>query len=160
MRVSRTMVKKRVALKPPIPMMALIVLVMILSLSLFSALASPDEASGVVTSVQTGDTFKVDGFGMVHLADEYSPQLGTIDGVSAKEFTLENLMGVEVFLDIDDGIGRNPGGVTECLVYLSGPGWKPDANRLYNRMMVQAGHATVKKEAGSEFDPAGWQSSA
>lgn len=117
--------------------------------------AHPLEASGRVSSISSGDTFMVDGFGMVHLADVRAPDVYTADGVHSKEFTMERLLNVQVFLDIDNVTGYQPGGTTECLVYLSNPDGTPDLRRLFNRIIVEAGFANLHDD-DNEFDPASW----
>lgn len=97
----------------------------------------------------------VDGFGMVHLADVRAPDVYTADGVHSKEFTMERLLNVQVFLDIDNVTGYQPGGTTECLVYLANPDGTPDLRRLFNRIIVEAGFANVHDDQ-NEFDPATW----
>ena len=127
--------------------LALIALILCLPIA-----ARPDEASGVVQSVDKGDTFNVDGFGKVHLADVSCPDTTVYPGVQAKEFALENLVGVRVFLDIDNGTGRDPEGITNCMVYLCSPEGTPDLNRNFNVMMVESGHGTVSRDPRSEFN--------
>jgi micrococcal nuclease len=114
------------------------------------------EASGIVTRVIDGDTIDVQGLGLVSLADVKSPEMGTIEGVHAREYALENLLDVQVFLDKDDTAATNADGSIPCLVYLPGPDGKPNLNKNFNKMIVMAGHAVIKKNSGSEFDPAQW----
>ncbi len=118
-------------------------------------LAHPFEASGRVSSISSGDTFMVDGFGLVHLADVRAPDVYTLDGVHSKEFTMEHLLNVQVFLDVDNVTGYRPEGVTECLVYLANPNGTPDMGRLFNRIIVEAGFAWLDDD-DNEFDPATW----
>lgn len=134
-------------------MRCLIACVMILLVA--QAVAHPLEASGRVSSISSGDTFMVDGFGWVHLADVRAPDVHTADGVHSKEFTMERLLNVQVFLDIDNVTGYQPGGTTECLVYLSNPDGTPDMQRLFNRIIVEAGFANLHDDE-NEFDPARW----
>lgn len=134
-------------------MRCLIACVMILLVA--QAVAHPLEASGRVSSISSGDTFMVDGFGIVHLADVRAPDVHTVDGVHSKEFTMERLLNVQVFLDIDNVTGYRPDGTTECLVYLSNPDGTPDLQRLFNRIIVDAGFANLRDDE-NEFDPASW----
>lgn len=120
------------------------------------AFAAPNEASGRVSSVSDGATFMVEGFGKVHLADVEVPSVTTANGVHSKEYTLENLLNVQVFLDIDDVSGYHPNGVTQAVVYLANQDGTPNMNGLYNRMIVRAGYGTVKDDANNEFDPSMW----
>ncbi|VVB70072.1 Uncharacterised protein [uncultured archaeon] len=118
--------------------------------------ASSDQISGIVASAKDGDTIYVQDFGYVRLTDVDCPEMGTIEGVHAKEYTLENLLGVQVFLERDDGAGTDSDGSIPCLVYLAGPDGKPNFNKNFNKMIVQAGFAVIKKRAGSQFDPDKW----
>lgn len=120
------------------------------------AAADPAEYHGRVSSVAAGDTFTVDGFGQVHLADVQAPTTGTADAVHSKEYALENVLNVQVFLDVDNVTGYRPGGTTECLVYLSTPDGQPNLDRLFNRMIVDAGYARISNDTRNEFDPADW----
>ncbi len=74
------------------------------------------------------DTFDVQGFGLVSLSQVDYPEMGTIEAVHAREFAMEWLLNVVVFLDKDDLVGTNADGSIPCLVSLS----------------------------KSEFDPANW----
>jgi len=129
---------------------------MLLMLTLIAATAAgrPDEAMGRVSSVTDGANFNVDGFGPVRLAGVSVPAIGTTDGVHSREFALENILNVQVFLDIDDNISSGYG-PTPCVVYLYSPGG-PDLRRNFNKMVIEAGYGTLNKEAGSEFDPSKW----
>ncbi|NPV63041.1 MAG: hypothetical protein HPY61_10530 [Methanotrichaceae archaeon] len=129
----------------------------LLAMALIScACASPDEASGIVLRVVDGGTFDVQGFGLVTLADIDVPQMGTIEGVHAREYALENLLGVQVFLDIDNGRGKRPDGATTCIAYLANSNGTPNLSKNFNRMIVGAGFARVRDDPGNEFDPAKW----
>lgn len=114
------------------------------------------EASGIVTRVIDGDTIEVQGFGQVSLADVKCPEMGTIEGVHAREYALENLLDVQVFLDKDDMAATNADGSIPCLVYLPGSDGKPNLNKIFNKMTVMAGHAVIRNNTRSEFDPAQW----
>ena len=96
------------------------------------------------------------GFGLVSLADVKSPEMGTIEGVHAREYALENLLDVQVFLDKDDMAATNADGSIPCLVYLPGSDGKPNLNKIFNKMTVMAGHAVIRNNTRSEFDPAQW----
>jgi len=114
------------------------------------------EASGIVTRVIDGDTIDVQGFGLVSLADVKCPEMGTIEGVHAREYALENLLDVQVFLDKDDMAATNADGSTPCLVYLPGSDGKPNLNKNFNKMAVMTGHAVIRNNTRSEFNPAQW----
>ena len=114
------------------------------------------EASGIVSRVIDGDTFDVQGFGLVSLADVKCPEMGTIEGVHAREYALENLLDVQVFLDKDDMAATNADGSIPCLVYLTGWDGKPNLNKNFNKMTVTAGYAVIENNTRSEFDPALW----
>jgi hypothetical protein len=45
------------------------------------AVSAQDLPSGIVTSVVDGDSFHVDGFGLVSLAHVNSPEMGSIEAV-------------------------------------------------------------------------------
>ncbi len=120
-----------------------------------AASARPDEASGVVLKVVDGETFEVQGFGLVRLADIDCPKMGTIEGVHAREYALENLLGVQVFLDIDN-TSKISNGATACVTYLANSNGTPNLNKNFNKMIVNAGYATVRKNTRSEFNPAKW----
>jgi len=106
--------------------------------------ASPNYPSGIVTRVVDGDTFEVQGFGLVALSQVKSPEMGTIDGIYAKEYTRERLLNVVVFLDKDDLASINADGAIPCLVYLSGSDGRPNLNRSFNRIIVEAGFAVIE----------------
>jgi len=42
------------------------------------------------------------------------------------------------------------------MVYLSGQDGKPNLEKSFNRMIVDAGYAVIKNDTPSEFDPAQW----
>lgn len=121
-----------------------------------TAAASFDYSSGIVTYVADGDTFDVQGFGPVSLSQVDCPEMGTIEAVHAREFAMEMLLNVVVFLDKDDLIGTNADGSIPCLVYLSGPDGKPNLKKSFNKMVVDAGFGAIKRDLKSEFDPANW----
>ena len=115
-----------------------------------------DYPSGIVTHVVDGDSFNVEGFGQVSLAQVNSPEMGTIEGVHAREYSMEQLLNAVVFLDKDDLAGTYADGGIPCLVYLSGSDGKPNLNRNFNKMIVDAGYAAIKNNTPSEFDPVLW----
>jgi len=119
------------------------------------AAGRPDEASGVVLQVLDGETFEVQGFGLVKLADINGPAIGTMDWVHAREYAMENLLGSQVFLDVDQRSGRNSGGAV-CVAYLANANGTPNLNKNFNMMMVKTGFATLKDDPGNEFDPSRW----
>jgi len=132
----------------------MILRIILLTLALASGVyASPNEASGIVLRVIDGDTFEVQGFGLVKLADVDAPEMGTIEGVHAREFALENLLGVQVFLDIDDCMGIVPDGPTACIAYLANSNGTPNLSKNFNCMVVKSGFARVRNDPGNEFDP-------
>lgn len=113
-----------------------------------------DYPSGIVASVVDGDSFNVQDYGLVSLAGVDCPEMGGIEGVHAREYSLERLLNVVVYLDTDDQAGVYPDGGIPCLVYLSRPDGGPDLNKSYNRMIVDAGYAVVRSRPPSEFSPA------
>jgi endonuclease YncB( thermonuclease family) len=135
----------------------MIVKIAILALMLISTgSASPNYPSGIVIHVVDGDTFDVQDYGLVTLSQVKSPEMGTIEGVHAREFAMERLLNVVVFLDKDDLASINADGAIPCLVYLSGSDGKPNLNKSFNKMIVEAGFAVIKNNTLSEFDPALW----
>ncbi len=114
-----------------------------------AAFAHPNEASGIVRRVIDGCTFEVEGFGIVRLADLGCPPMGTADGVHSREYSMERLLNVQVFLDVDDNAGNG------CVVYLHGKNGNPKLVPCYNRMIVDAGYAWVS-DSDNEFDPQDW----
>jgi hypothetical protein len=72
-------------------------------------LASADlnEASGIVTRVIDGNNIEIQGFGSISLADIRSPEMSCMQGVHAREYALENLLGVQVVLEIDGKLRRS-----------------------------------------------------
>jgi endonuclease YncB( thermonuclease family) len=119
------------------------------------AAGRPDEATGVVLQVRDGETFEVQGFGLVKLADIDGPEMGTMEWVHAREYAIENLLGAQVFLDVDQRSGLNPGGAA-CVAYLANANGTPNLNKNFNMMMVKAGFATLKDDPGNDFDPSLW----
>ena len=133
-----------------------IVLLALMLISAATGAASPNYPSGIVTRVVDGDTFEVQGFGLVTLSQVKSPEMGTIEGVHAREYTMERLLNVVVFLDKNDLASINADGSIPCLVYLSGSDGKPDLNKNFNKIIVEAGFAVIKNDTVSEFNPALW----
>ncbi|MHC1631128.1 MAG: hypothetical protein ACXQT4_02365 [Methanotrichaceae archaeon] len=124
----------------------LIVLILIMAV----AAAHPNERCGVVRNVIDGCTLVVDGFGTVHLADVNCPPMGTANGVHSREYSMERLLNVQVFLDVDNNTGQT------CVVYLYGGKGGPKLSPCFNRMIVDAGYAWVSDDPNNEFDPDNW----
>lgn len=118
------------------------------------ALALPDEAHGIVTHVPDGDSFTVDGVGVVRLADVNSPELEAPGGPEAKEYTRSILLNKMVHLDLDNKIGKDRYGRWVAVVYPINPDSSLGAN--FNRMLVDSGHAIVEDSRDNEFNPADW----
>ncbi len=116
--------------------------------------ALSDEAKGLVTYVTDGDTIAVDGVGVIRLGDVDSPELAASGGPEAKEYTRKQLLGKLVFLDLDNKTGLDRYGRKVCVVFLSNANGTPGDN--FNRMLVDAGHATVEDIKDNEFDPKEW----
>jgi len=133
-------------------------------------LAAQDEAFGVVTNVVDGDTFDVtiekgdsrivSGVERVRLADVNSPEIGTAQGPSAKDFTFAVLMNKRIYLDIDDLSvnGRDTYGRLVSVVYLTGYYGQPLASPNFNRMLVDSGYASLDNSTNNEFNPKDWWS--
>jgi hypothetical protein len=118
--------------------------------------SSQDLPSGIVTSIVDGDSFHVDGFGLVSLAHVNSPEMGCIEAVHAREYSMERLLNVVVFLDQDDLAGTYPDGGIPCMVILSNQTGGPNLNKSYNKMVIDAGYGVITNSTPSEFDPALW----
>jgi endonuclease YncB( thermonuclease family) len=133
-----------------------ILLIAALLLALAAQSSSQDYASGIVTSIVDGDSFHVDGFGLVSLAHVNSPEMGCIEAVHAREYSMERLLNVVVFLDRDDQGGTYPDGGIPCMVYLSNQTGGPNLNKSYNKMVIEAGYGVITSSTPSKFDPALW----
>ncbi|MDD1753818.1 MAG: hypothetical protein LUQ38_12115 [Methanotrichaceae archaeon] len=59
--------------------------------------AYPNEVKGIVTDIMNGNAFDVNGVGCVRLANIVSFSLGSLQGIRAREFTRDQLMGTQVF---------------------------------------------------------------
>jgi len=116
--------------------------------------APTTEVSGVVTNVVDGDTFDVEGFGRVRLADVDAPEMDTPGGKAAKFFVETWLLGETVHLDVDDLGGKDKYGRWVCVAYVEDPEIGSSIN--FNSMLVTSGHAKVKDFKDNEFDPSGW----
>jgi endonuclease YncB( thermonuclease family) len=135
-----------------------------------TALAAQDEAYGIVTNVVDGDTFDVTiekpspkiayNVERVRLADVDSPEMATDVGPAAKDFTYSALLNKRVYLDIDDlsATGRDTYGRLVCVARLSGVRGQIIPAPSFNRMLVDAGHASLKDFKNNEFDPQDWWS--
>jgi endonuclease YncB( thermonuclease family) len=131
-------------------------------------LASLDEAYGIVTNVVDGNTFDVTieksdprisyNVERISLADVKSPDIDTVQGPDARDFTFAVLMNKRVYLDIDElsgsGSGRDAYGRLICVAYLTGIYGQPLASPNFNQMLVDSGHASLE----NEFDPEVWRS--
>jgi hypothetical protein len=120
------------------------------------AASSQDLSSGIVTSIVDGDSFHVDGFGLVSLAHVNSPEMGCIEAVHAREYSMERLLNVVVFLDQDALAGTYPDGGIPCMVFLSNQTGGTNLNKSYNKMVIDAGYGVITNSTPSEFDPALW----
>lgn len=82
-------------------------------------MAAQDEAYGMVTNVVDGNTFDVTiekadprisySVERIHLADVKSPEIDTVQGPAARDFTFAVLMNKRVYLDIDELSGSGSG---------------------------------------------------
>lgn len=136
------------------------------------ALASQDEAYGTVTNVVDGNTFDVTiekadprisySVERIRLADVRSPEIETLQGPAARDFTFAILINKRVYLDIDDlsgsGSGRDANGRLICVAYLTGFYGQPLVSPNFNRLLVDAGHAKLENSTNNEFDPRDWWS--
>ncbi|KUK44659.1 MAG: thermonuclease family protein [Methanothrix sp.] len=116
--------------------------------------APTTEVSGVVTKVVDGDTFDVDGFGRVRLADVDCPEMDTPGGKAAKFFAETMLLDETVHLDVDDHRGKDRYGRWVAVAYIEDPDTSSLVN--FNSMLAASGHAEVKDFKDNEFDPEEW----
>jgi len=121
-----------------------------------SALAYPGEVTGTVSKVVDGDTFDVQGFGTVRLADIDCPEMGAPGGSAAKAYAADWLQGKKVYLDVDNKTGTDQYGRHVCVVYLAKPDGSLDESKNFNRMLVDSGYACVWDFSNNEFNPADW----
>ena len=133
------------------------------------AQASLDEAYGVVTNVIDGHTFDVriekgdsrikSSVERISLADVRSPDMKTIQGPAARDFTYAVLMDRRIYLDIDNHVkdGRDSEGRLISVVYLSGMYGQPILYPNFNLLLVDAGHAVLINQTDNEFDPKNWK---
>jgi hypothetical protein len=128
----------------------------ILFLLTLIASAHPEEASGSVTRIIDGVTFEVSELGCVRLADVMSANLNSQAGLDAREFTRDNLMGTQVFLDIDNQTGLDKGGCWMCVVYRANANGTANLKKNFNKMYVDAGYGMAIDDPQTEFDPGSW----
>ena len=126
----------------------------------------PDEATGRVVSVVSGDSLGIEMIisdprtnyiDNIKLADIAAPSTVTAEGKAAKAYAASLLKNKTVYLDIDDNLSqsRNQWGQLICLVYLMDeryqPIWPP-----VNRLMVDSRHAILDEDTGNEFNASQW----
>ena len=128
----------------------------ILFLLTLTASSHPEEAKGVVTRIIDGATFEVSELGCVRLADVVSVPANSRSGLNAREFTRDNLMGTQVFLDIDDKTGQDSGGCWMCMVYKAYANGTPNLLASYNKIYADSGYGMIKDDLNTEFDPGNW----
>ena len=128
----------------------------ILILLTLTASSHPEEAKGVVTRIIDGSTIEVSELGCVRLADVASVNANSQAGLNAREFTRDNLMGTQVFLDIDNQTGQDAGGCWMCVVYRANANGTANLKKNFNKMYVDAGYGMLKDDPETEFDPASW----
>lgn len=110
--------------------------------------------SGLVTKVVDGDTFDVEGFGRVRLADVDAPEMDTPAGKAARFFAETWLLDEIVHLDVDDMGVKDRYGRWICVAYIE----DPDTGALvnFNYLLVSSDHAVVKDFKDNKFDPEDW----
>ena len=137
-----------------------------------AALASLDEAYGTVTNIVDGNTFDVTiekadpritySVERIRLADVKSPEIDTIQGPAARDFTFAVLMNKRVYLDIDElsgsSSGRDADGRLICVAYLTGIYGQPLTYPNFNQMLVDSGYAELENSTDNEFNPQDWRS--
>ena len=149
---------------------------LVLIITIFSALsflpgslASLDEVYGVVTNVIDGDTFDLkiekadsrieNNVERITLADIRSPDMKTVQGPAARDFTYAVLMDKRVYLDIDNysSHGRDDEDRLIAVAYLAGAYGQPIPYPNFNLLLVDAGHAILANQTDNEFDPKDWR---
>lgn len=131
---------------------ALLLLILVINVTL----AAPNEVKGNVTRVISGDTFDVQDFGRVRLADIYCSDPGTPDGDYAKAYTEKQLLNKTVYLDVDNLSGQDSLGRWFCVAYLSNSDGTIDVDANFNRALVDIYHAIICNSSDNEFDPRNW----
>ncbi len=148
----------------------LLIITIVSALSLLpGSLASLDEVYGVVTNVIDGDTFDIriekadsritNSIEGVTLADVSSPDMKTVKGPAARDFTYAVLMNKRVYLDIDDfsNQGRDDENRLVAVAYLAGAYGQPMPYPNFNILLVDSGHAILVNQTDNEFDPKNWK---
>jgi len=128
----------------------------ILFLLTLTASSHPEEAVGVVTRIIDGATFEVSELGCIRLADVMSVNANSQAGLDAREFSRDNLMGTQVFLDIDNKTGRDKSGCLMCMVYRANANGTANLKKNFNKMYVDAGYGMPNDDPLTEFDPLSW----
>jgi endonuclease YncB( thermonuclease family) len=156
----------RVKIKLLEPVVILWISLILLGIILSTASASPEETYGIVTNTIDGDTIDImiekadsrinSGVERIRLADVDSPEIGTLEGLEARDFAYAVLLGKRVFLDLDDLKGRDSYNRLVGVVYLSGESDEPLPSPCFNRMLVDSGHAVIKNFTDNEFNPDDW----
>jgi endonuclease YncB( thermonuclease family) len=144
---------------------SVILLALALLISICLVAGSPDEAYGRVVKVVDGDTIDVqlqdspisEDIIRVRLADIDCPETRGRDaceeGRNASAYTRTWLQSNYVFLDLDDETGKDQYDRWVAVVYLAEDG---QPGRNFNKMLVDAGHATIEDFKNNEFDPDSW----
>lgn len=109
-----------------------------------------------MTRIIDGVTFEVSSLGCVRLADVVSVNANSQAGLNAREFTRDNLMGTQVFLDIDNQTGQDNGGCWMCVVYKANANGTANLKKNFNKMYADAGYGMARDDPRTEFDPMSW----
>jgi len=141
---------------PPVPIHSSLILLALIALFCPAASCHPQEATGSVTRIVDGATFEVSGIGCVRLADVWAVMANTQASLQAREFSRDNLMGTQVFLDIDNQTGRDSGGCWMCVVNRANANGTVNLDKNFNKMFVQAGYGILRDDPATEFDPMSW----
>ena len=126
------------------------------------AAGAPDEAMGRVSKVVDGDTFDVtlqehdsrisEDLIRIRLADIDTPEVrgpkACEAGKKASAYTKAWLLGKMVSLDLDDKTGKDQYDRWVAVCYLDG--------KIFNKQLVDSGHAIIKDFKNNEFDPLSW----
>src|SRR5690606_35188632 len=87
-----------------------------------------------------------------------SPDMKTIKGPAARDFTYALLMDRRIYLDVNDfNQGRDGEGRLVAVAYLAGAYGQPIPYPNFNLLLVDSGHAVLDNQADNEFDPKDWR---
>jgi len=150
---SRRMAKQLSLLKVPQSALGGFILIAraLLALALLLPMVTAYDTCGVVTRVIDGDTIEIQDVGRIRLADVDSPEETRYGGDEARIFAEECLLNRTVYLDVDkrSRYDNTASRRLVCVVYLSN-------GTIFNRMLVDTGHAYIQDYPSNQFNPADW----